>query len=688
MKFVQQIVLVLFTSILGLAAFAQSPVVTNPSFGDDTYVHIPLQFGFPFYGRTFTNSWMHSNGVVSFLDPAVPIPNAGHNPGAWAYCCEGVQPTTTMPQFSYMIAPLWTDLYPVGISSFRTEGTNQYQRYEWNNIAEISNMNNLNTFSVEIRPSGFIGVNYTAVNIQNQRTWSGTIGNPTLGEWNQIYYGFGVPGQSLNNWSVNETIGVDICSVSPTSSPSCPGYTEAMCATNPLHSTSCSGYAAAILSQQCAINTLYDPACPGYATAYYNYQCSANPLYHTGCQGYDAAYFNQQCSLDPLYNQACAGYDDAYYVQQCNANALYDSGCTGYDAAYFNQQCNANALYDSGCTGYDAAYFDQQCSLNTLYNNQCPGYDAAYFDQQCSLNTLYNNQCPGYDAAYFDQQCNANALYDSTCPGYEKAYFDQQCSLNTLYNNQCPGYDVAYFNQQCNANTLYNNQCPGYDVAYFNQQCGINGLYDRTCPNYGESYAKQNVLSVVASEPIVESVTVEQIDVKTEPAEIIKEVAQLESPKTEVAAAVVVPITSQEKPKNDAAPSPTTSTSAPPARGTEASSSEKNKPKTNRQAIIERRQAAAKEKAAESGDKMAGEMQSADSMEKQVELQNVVLQVMGFTPGFDAYLSLVVPDGQMYKPFTIYDKQKNVDSRAGSRLFGGTDNTHRQMVDAQYQIGN
>ena len=600
MKFVQQIVLVVLMSISGLAAFAQSPVVTNPRFGDDTYVHVPLQFGFPFYGRTFTNSWMHSNGVVSFLDPAVPIPNAGYNPGAGAYCCEGVQPTTTMPQFSYMIAPLWTDLYPVGISSFRTEGTNQYQRYEWNNIAEISNMNNLNTFSVEIRPSGFIGVNYTAVNIQNQRTWSGTIGNPTLGEWNELYYGFGVPGQSLNNWSVNETIGVDICSVSPTSSPSCPGYTEAMCATNPLHSTSCSGYAAAILSQQCAINTLYDPACPGYATAYYNYQCSANPLYHTGCQGYDVAYFNQQCSLDPLYNQACAGYDDAYYVQQCNVNALYDSGCTGYDAAYFNQQCNANALYDS------------------------------------------------------------------TCPGYEKAYFDQQCSLNTLYNNQCPGYDVAYFDQQC----------------------GINGLYDRTCPNYGEAYAKQNVLSVVASEPIVESVTVEQIDVKTEPAETIKEVAQLESPKTEVAAAVVVPITSQEKPKNDAAPSSSTSTSAPPARVAETSSSEKDKPKTNRQAIIERRQAAAKEKAAESGSKVSGEMQSADSMEKQVELQNVVLQAIGFTPGFDAYSSLVVPDGQMYKPFTIYDKQKNVDSRAGSRLFGGTDNTHRRMVDAQYQIGN
>lgn len=155
--------------------------ITNPTFSDDSYVAVPLQFGFPFYGRTFTNSWMHSNGVVSFLDPAVPIAGVGYNPGFNAYCC-GDRPTGTKPEFSFIIAPLWTDLYPVPSSTFRTEGTTTYQKYFWNNISEISNGNNLNTFSLEIRPSGFIGATYDKINIQNQNTWAGIVGDPALGQ--------------------------------------------------------------------------------------------------------------------------------------------------------------------------------------------------------------------------------------------------------------------------------------------------------------------------------------------------------------------------------------------------------------------------------------------------------------------------------------------------------------------------
>ena len=206
------------------SAYAQTPPIVERYFGDDSYVHVPLQFGFPFYGRTFTNSWMHSNGVISFLDPAV-----SGSAGAWAYCCEGVPPSTTRPEFSYMIAPLWTDLYPVGQSRFRTQGDSTFQRYHWENIAEISNMSNLNTFGVEIRPSGFIGVNYANVNIQNQNTWIGTIGDPRLSEWNQIYYGRGIAAGTRTDWNLSETIGgVDECTVNPLSSTTCPGYTQAM----------------------------------------------------------------------------------------------------------------------------------------------------------------------------------------------------------------------------------------------------------------------------------------------------------------------------------------------------------------------------------------------------------------------------------------------------------------------------
>jgi len=275
------------------AQVSETPVITNPTFYDDTYVHVPLQFGFPFYGRTFTNSWMHSNGVVSFLDPTAPIPNVPYNPAQWAYCCQGMELVTTNPQlgpqFNYMISPLWTDLYPVAASTFRTEGTSTYQRYFWNNIAEISNMNNLNSFSLEIRPSGFIGATYSQINIQNQQVTAGITGDVLLGEMRQFYYGTGIPAGTLGNWSVNST-GVDQCLINPLSSPTCSGYTEAMCSANPLYNTTCSGYQQAFFQAQCSANPLYDPQCPGYAASYLTYQCTIDPLYATTCEGYEKAY--------------------------------------------------------------------------------------------------------------------------------------------------------------------------------------------------------------------------------------------------------------------------------------------------------------------------------------------------------------------------------------------------------------
>ena len=49
------------------------------SLGDDSSANVPLGFAFPFYGQNFTNSWMYSNGLVSFT--------TGNIPGAG--CCGG-----------------------------------------------------------------------------------------------------------------------------------------------------------------------------------------------------------------------------------------------------------------------------------------------------------------------------------------------------------------------------------------------------------------------------------------------------------------------------------------------------------------------------------------------------------------------------------------------------------------------
>jgi hypothetical protein len=255
-------------------AYGQAPTITTPSFTDDSYVHVPLQFGFPFYNRVFTNSWMHSNGIVSFFDPASPLPGSSSNPAAWAYCCAGVDliPSNAQlgPQFNYMISALWTDLYPIASSSFRTEGTTTYQRYFWNNIPEISNQSNLSSFSLEIRPSGYIGASYTQLGVRNQDVTAGITGDVALGEMQKFYFGRGILGQSLQDWSVNSTS--NACSTNPLSSPTCPGY------------------AAAYLTQQCTISPLYDPSCPGYQQAYASQQCTANPLSSPSCSGYSRAY--------------------------------------------------------------------------------------------------------------------------------------------------------------------------------------------------------------------------------------------------------------------------------------------------------------------------------------------------------------------------------------------------------------
>ena len=410
-------VALMLAAVLGHAQSHTAPR-TPLQFSDDSWVHVPLQFAFPLHGVTFTSSFMFSNGVVAFM-------GVGQTPRT-TYCCSGENITTgSSPVFNYSIMPMQTDLLPVQQSQFWTEGNSQYQRYHWGNIAEYSNRNNLNTFSVEIRPSGYIGIQYDLVNIRNQVVTSAVVGNAALGEFTVNYHGRGMAAASVPGNIEFATTG-NVCVVDPLSNPSCPGYAEAY------------------QVQQCSINPLYNSACAGYASAHHDQQCAANPLYAVTCNGYTEAYFNQQCSIDPLYNSGCGGYTEAYQAQQCSINPLYAVTCNGYEQAYFNQQCSINPLYAVTCNGYEQAYFNQQCSINPLYAVTCNGYEQAYFNQQCSINPLYNSGCGGYEQAYFNQQCSVSALYDPACPGHAQARFAQQCSADQLSDSKCPDYAKAY----------------------------------------------------------------------------------------------------------------------------------------------------------------------------------------------------------------------------------------------------
>ena len=580
--------------------FGAAPIHTY-TMPDDGWINVPLQFGFPFYGKVFTNSFMFDNGVVGFFDPVA----GGCNPSN-GYC--GGQQWNAQPfsnnmsnQFSYMIAPLWADIAPIaGTTTYQTQGDATYQRYMWNNVAEYysaySATPRLNSFGLEIKPSGFIGASYGNINLQTSNIGIGTIGNPALGEYNQIgFHPYGTQITALSNWSLNNT--PDACSANPLSSTSCPGYTTAMCSVNPLYSQTCPGYAQAYFTQQCSANALYDPNCPGYAVAYLNYQCSVNPLYSTTCDGYETAYFNQQCSLNPLYS------------------------------------------------------------------TQCTGYAQAYKSQQCSLNPLYATDCPGYAQAYFTQQCNLNGLYDRTCPNYAEAYAKANILNTTTTTTTTVVADAS--TTTSTAGSVSSTGTVATTTEAITTQIS-SGITDST------------VSSVVTTKTT-------STNSEASPAAAVK----LTSPSTSSTASPTSAVTQAETKKEETKKEETKKNETSTTNATASSDSKSSDgPKTTRQELAERRKEAAQKEAISKGKELANEMGKAADMETQKAVQNVVIQAMGFTPGFDAYKIVTVPDAIGYKPFEIYKGQRNVDNPAGRRFLTGSDRLHTEMVDQQYKLGN
>lgn len=219
----KQILAAMFMLMCSVSTLAQQTITHQ--IGDDGFVEVPLQFVFPYYGQYFTNSWMYDNGVVGFYSPF-----NGYN-GGQSYFSQPFS-ANMGGQFSYMIAPLWTDLINYS-GTFTTQGNPQFQRYSWNNISQWGYPNNLNTFSLEITASGSINFQYDQVNIQGYPVSTGTTGNLAQNEFEQMFYA-----PSGNTITTNDLVAWN---EQPETTP---------CETDPLSSSGCPGYALAYLSQQ------------------------------------------------------------------------------------------------------------------------------------------------------------------------------------------------------------------------------------------------------------------------------------------------------------------------------------------------------------------------------------------------------------------------------------------------------
>jgi hypothetical protein len=666
------------SAALPLQEIKNNANAVNISTSDDGWNNVPLGFDFPFYGRVFNNSWAMTNGVVTFQDPM--------QSGAGGLCCAGVDlRTTTDSRYNYSIYGLHTDLYS-------WNGQNQYylregnsMTYGWYGVSQCCSSSGGNSFEIKINSAGLVDTRIAGAMIQYNMVTSGMAGDLSKGEYFQAYHGQGINiipgGPDIMSWqALSGTGAVDMCII------------------NPLSSTSCPGYQTAYTTQQCTISALWDPSCPGYQTAYFTQQCSLNALYNSSCPGYETAYFNQQCTTNPLYSTRCSGYATAYHDQQCSINALYATDCPGYAAAYLDQQCSINPLYSTTCRGYAAAYHDQQCSINPLYSTTCRGYAAAYHDQQCSINPLFATTCTGYAAAYHNQQCTANPLYSTTCTGYAEAYKAQQCSLDGLYDRTCPNYSTAYatkmvLEQQgtasivATAGTVARNDPANQPVSTttVSTTVGSDGAVAVGVSKTGDSNVDK---AIAPPPPSATSATAAAgaVQLAPPPPAAQQQMAQNE-PKGGGDRQEPRGGNKQEERKDDA---PKGSGGNSPSQNTNTAQASSDKPAapTARQALQERREAAAKAEAVEKGKNLAGEMGKASDLEAQKAVQNVVIQAMGFTPGFDAYSKQLIVQQQFYKPYQVYGNQKNIDNRANLRMFGGTDSLHQQMIESQYNKGN
>ena len=368
-----------------------------------------------------------------------------------------------------------------------------------------------------------------------------------------------------------------------------------------------------------------------------------------------------------------------------NFSLSFDGKDSRYWAGYYGPQVKDPSV--------SLNYTFDQCSSNPLSSPTCPGYATAYMAQQCTANPLHNTSCPGYAAAYQIQQCTINPLNDPSCPGYAAAYLTYQCSVNPLYSTTCPGYEQAYLNAQCIIDSLYSKQCEGYATAYAIKYL-ITGI-DSTVVNQSLS----NTAAVKANDPTTVKVATNTASTTintdgsvstgvsaTGDTNVDKVItAKTSTSGNQPAAAVqLTPNTAgaavaerRQEQKQDGG-----QTQGAPQGGQQEQKSDQ--PKTARQELQERRQEAAKAKAVEQGKDLANNMGKAADMEQQKQIQNVVIQAMGFTPGFDAY-KVMMPDVAGYKPYSVYGNQKNIDSRSARRMFGGTDQLHNEMVNSQYK---
>jgi len=288
---------------------------TNLNSGDDQVSSaFNLGFTFDFYGESFTQGRMATNGCLHFKTT-----------GAY---CNDYTPDPLTGQHTYTLYPFWTDLIRDNGSKMLAKSFSDKTVFGWYNLREYNRSNTDNSFEVILWTNDTFEFRYGALNIIKHDVLIGEIGSGTSQVYTYLYH--------------------DECSTGTTNSSSC--------VNTDWNNTSS--------------NTLLESGGSLYGVGTGNAIDCSNPLNNESCAGYAAAYLTQQCNLDQLYSLSCPSYWEAYDDQQCDEDPQYAPFCAGYS------QEESVAFFDD--TNVDYGFVDEQEQFATgIFEDEHFGYESS-----------------------------------------------------------------------------------------------------------------------------------------------------------------------------------------------------------------------------------------------------------------------------------------------------------------------
>ena len=234
---------------------------------------IDLSFNFTFYGSTFSQARMATNGCLHFGDSG-------------DYCSD-YTPDPINGQHTYTLYPFWTDLIRDNNSRMKSWGDSSKMIFGWYRMREY-NRNSDNSFEIILWNNNSFDFRYRELDIINHDVLIGEVGSNQNNSYTYLYH--------------------DECNTGTTNSSSCVNQNWNNTSSNTLLENGGSLYGSGSGNGVDCSDPLNDSSCPGYAAAYLTQQCNINALYSTECSGYEQALRDFECDQDPQYSPTCSGY--------------------------------------------------------------------------------------------------------------------------------------------------------------------------------------------------------------------------------------------------------------------------------------------------------------------------------------------------------------------------------------------